>query len=216
MKLFKTIITILFLYSCGDDGPRCPGDIILPITIDEYKSIYAIGDTITISSKFYKLIYDKKTDKMYDASKYSILPIINFFKLDTTYEYSTDSYINKYCIFIKQKGSNLNAESSRKGSAIIGEYSLENDSLNFVCKLKLVQEGYFWIKIQSLTSGDSHLQNNYQFNCRGREINFKLESPNIDNIDLMKLLRNKGSNTFILSDSIQWFYNYAGYCLEVR
>lgn len=212
--LFSLVLTVTI--SCRDDGSKCPGDILLPINISPYKSYYTLGDTIIIRSIFHKLIFDEKTDKLYDASKYNFRPAISFLSLDNTTESNVLSQVNQYSYFIENESSKMNVFYPGNESAIVGDYSLENDSLYFVIKLKLRKSGYFWIKTESITSGDSHLQNNYQFNCKGREINFTLDFPIESTIHLMQKFRLIKSNDWILSDSINRFYNYAGYCFEVR
>ncbi len=216
MKSLFAFIIIITLISCGDNGPNCPGDILLPINISPNKLFYNLGDTITISSKFHKLLYDQKTDKYYDASNYKFRPSISFLALDISDEKNVLSQVNEYCDFIKLDSSKMNVFYPGIESAIVGDYTLSKDSLGFVIKLKLKKSGYFWLKIESLTSGDSHLQNNYQFNCRGRYIDFDLVAPKESGIYLLHKFRFIQSNDWILSDSIHRFYNHAGYCFEVR
>lgn len=215
MKSLFVLILIINLLSCGDDGPNCPGDIVLPISILPKATIYNIGDTITVFSKIYKLIYDQKTEKLYDASSYRFAPIISFYDLDSSIEYN-GSQMALYCDYIMKDSSKMYIISSERESAIVGEYSLENDSLYFIINLKLKKKGYYWLHFESLSSGDSHLQNNYKFNCRGREITFNLEFSGDGNIELMQKFRSRKPNDFFLADSISRFYNHAGYCFEVR
>ena len=216
MKLFFLFIIILNLFSCGDDGPNCPGDMVLPVNINPYKEVYEIGDTIIVTSRFHKLIYDLKTEKLFDASKYNFSPKIEFHSLDSANGPYEGSQIEKYTDYLNQDISTLKYFYIEKSTAIAGEYEVRNDSIYFKVKLKLKKTGNFWIRISSLSTGDSHLQNNYKFNCRGRYINFELESPKENNIGLMQKFRSIYPNDYYLSDSIHRFYNHAGYCFEVR
>lgn len=216
MKFLIVFFLIINIISCGDDGPNCPGDMSLSIEISPYKPYYNIGDTITISSKFYKLIYDKKTDKFYNASTYNFAPIISLTSLDNAETNRLGSQVVQYSDFIKNKDSNMNIIYAGVENAIAGDYRVESDSLNFQINLKLNKAGYFRLEIESLSTGDGHLQNNYHFGCRGRQITFYLMSPKESNIHLMQNLRSIYPNDYILSDSIHRFYNRAGYCFEVR
>jgi hypothetical protein len=216
MKQIITLIVIISFCSCGDDGPNCPGDICIPVEISPYKSYYNIGDTITFLSIFNKLIYDAKTDKFYNASKYNFGPIISVFCLDSIKKYGYMSQVNLFCDFIKQVDSKMYVDSLENRTIIVGDYLLEEDSLGIVFKLKLVKSGFYWISTESYTTGDGHLQNNYQFNCRGRYINFYLKSPMENNIQFMQKFRNIYPNDYYLSDSINRFFHHAGYCFEVR
>ena len=216
MKNCIILFFVILFFSCGDDGPNCPGDIKLPVTISPYKLHYNIGDTITISSKFHKLLYDQKTEKFYDASKYNIGPLVSLISLDNTETNLLGSQVIQNSKFIKLDSSKMYLSYSGKENAITGEYDILHDSLMFKIILILNKNGNFWFKTESLTSGDSHLQNNYQFNCRGRLIFFNLESPKENNIFLMEKYRSIYPNDYYLSDSINRFYNYAGYCFEVR
>ena len=216
MKNCIILFFVILFFSCGDDGPNCPGDMTLPVSIYPYKPYYNIGDTITISSKFHKLLYDQKTEKYYDASDYKFSPNIGFESIDSMYGPFEGSQIKKFTNFIKSNNVNINYLYVKGESSLVGEYSLLNDSIEIEVKLVLQKVGNFWIKISSLSSGDSHLQNNYQFNCRGRLIFFNLESPKENNIYLMEKYRSIYPNDYYLSDSINRFYNHAGYCFEVR
>jgi len=216
MKSLIAVILIGFLFSCGDDGPNCPGDINLPVEITPFKLFYKIGDTIKISSKFYKLVYDYKTDEFYDATNYKFTPIIYMNTLDSAEEYNWKSKINEICTFVNNSHYNMNIEFSNDQGAVVGEYILFKDSLEFEVELILKTNGYFSFRVGSLSSGDGHLQNNYIFNCRGRKIIFNLVYPVGNNFQLLQKFRTKERNEWILSDSINRFYNHAGYCFEVR
>ena len=211
-------ILILSFSSCIFDGPNCPGDMTLPVSINPYKPYYNIGDTITISSKFHKLLYDQKTEKFYDASKYTFTPIIKLQALDSANVPYRGSQIAVFSEFIPDdslKFSILLYNNPEKSSVILGEFCLVGDSIKLEIKLKLLEKGNYWLFIGSLTSGNSKLQGNYMDNCRGREILFNLLSPD-NNIELMRKYRFIDPNYSVLSDSITKFYNRASYCFEVR
>ncbi len=216
MNSFVKFIFIFLLISCGDDGPNCPGDMFLPINIGPYKPYYNLGDKIVISSKFNKLLFDEKTNRFYDVSNYKFVPLISMNTLDSANDYNWKSKINEICFFIGQDKYNMKQLSSGDESAIVGEYNFLNDTLEFEVKLILNHSGYFALSTESLSSGDGRLQNNYKFNCRGQEIKFELLLPNNNNIQLMQQFRSKERNNWILSDSINRYFNYAGYCFEVR
>lgn len=110
----------------------------------------------------------------------------------------------------------MNIVFSNDQGAVVGEYNLVKDSLEFEVELVLKTNGYFSFRIGSLSSGDGHLQNNYMFNCRGRKIIFNPVYPLKNNFQFLQKFRNKERNDWILSDSINRFINYAGYCFEVR
>lgn len=212
MKLFFLFIIILNLFSCGDDGRNCPGDIKLPIEIVPYNLFYSVGDTITLTSKFHKLIHDNKTDNFYDASFYRFSPYVQLFALDSSVEYNSYSRIKELAnYFINSEGNKFNVSLGE----LVGEYRLIGDTLDINIKLIFLRKGFMMLRFGSLSSGDSQLQNNYQFNCRGRDINFSLESSN-NNIEILQKFRSNERNSWILSDSINRFYNHAGYCFEVR
>ena len=206
-------ILILSFSSCIFDGPNCPGDMTLPVSINPYKPYYNIGDTITISSKFHKLLYDQKTEKFYDASGYKFSPFVQLFAVDSSTEYNSYSRINELALYYNSFGDSIFKESLGE---LVGEYRLLGDTLNVNIKIICIKKGYMMFRIGSLSSGDGHLQNNYQFNCRGREINFHLKFPENNNIQLLQKFRSNERNNWILSDSVNRFYNYAGYCFEVR
>lgn len=214
--LFKIFIIGFMIFSCGDDGSNCPGEIVLPISICPHRSYYNIGDTILITSKFNKLIFDKKTDRFYDASNFNFGPLASFYSLDNAETNLLGSQVMKYCNLINMENIKMNIINTGNQNAISVNYNLADDSIYFQIKLEVKKIGYFWLKFESLTSGDSHLQNNHQFNCRGREIKFNLETPIENNIEIMQKFRPIYPNDYFLSDSINRFYNYAGYCFEVR
>ncbi|MBK8153929.1 MAG: hypothetical protein IPK61_13420 [Saprospiraceae bacterium] len=100
--------------------------------------------------------------------------------------------------------------------ALFGEYRLFMDTLSINVKLILIKKGFRMLRFGSLSTGDGHLQNNYDFNCNGREITSRISEPNKNNIQLLQNFRTNKRNNWILSDSINRFYNRAGYCFEVR
>lgn len=215
MQQFIKIIIIIILSSCGDDGPNCPGDMILPIEISPYKFFYTIGDTITISSKFHKLIFDKKTDKFNDASLIRFSPFISLSQIDSSF---IDNYsrIKDFCEILEKTSDNFKTIQLSKESVLVGEYILNKDSLFFIASLKLKAKGFFWINLQSLSSGDSYSQGNHQFNCRGRIIEFNLSFPSVNNIQFFNIFNSDETNRRIIMDSSSVFLNHAGYCFEVR
>ncbi|MFN8279146.1 MAG: hypothetical protein U0V49_02580 [Saprospiraceae bacterium] len=216
MRYFPLSIILVLLYSCGDDGPNCPGDISLPVEISPFKPYYSIGDTVTISSKFYALIYDQKTEKFYNSINYRFTPIIYLNTIDSSDEYNWKSKVHELSTFIQQSNEGMNLIVSAEQGVITGEYNLAKDSLYLSVQLILKSAGLMSLRIGSLTSGDSHLQNNYHFGCRGREITFCLKSPAEDNIKLLQQHRSNERNNWILADSIGRFKQYAGYCFEVK
>lgn len=209
-------MVLLNVISCGDDGPNCPGNISLPLWVSPYKPYYSIGDTIIISSRFHKLIYDSKTEKYYDASTYKFSPTVSIEYIDSANIPFKGSQIENIADYMKEDNSGMNYLRVENRSSIAGEYGLRQDTINFSIRLRLKVPGAFWISTSSLSSGDSHLQNNFYFGCRGRQITFYLMSPKESNIYLMQNLRSIYPNDYILSDSIHRFYNRAGYCFEVR
>ena len=92
---FIILIFGLIIFSSGDDGSNCPGDITLPLKISPDLSYFKKGDTILISSKINNLIFDKKTDKSYDASNYKFTPFIQLCTIDSPREYNEKSKINE-------------------------------------------------------------------------------------------------------------------------
>lgn len=214
--IFKILIKfyiLVLLSSCGDNGSNCPGDMKLPIEIIPYKLFFNIGDTITLSSKFHKLIYDQKTDKYYDATNYKFSPFIQLFTLDSSAEYNSYSRINELAVYNSNFGCGAFKESLGE---LVGEYQLIGDTFNLNINLVCIKNGNRMLRFGSLSSGDGHLQNNYKFNCRGRKINFYLAFPKVNNIQLLQQFRSNERNDWILSDPINRFINYAGYCFEVR
>ena len=213
MKILPIYLIILSFSSCIFDGPNCPGDITLPVTISPYKSYYSIGDTICITSKFHKMIYDLKTEKFYDASNYRFSPYIELFTIDSSSEYNSYSKINELALYHIPENNSIFEIAL---GALFGEYRLFMDTLSINVKLILIKKGFRMLRFGSLSTGDGHLQNNYDFNCNGREIISRISEPNKNNIQLLQNFRTNTRNNWILSDSINRFYNRAGYCFEVR
>ena len=210
---------ILSFSSCIFDGPNCPGDIKLPVTISPYKPYYNIGDTITISSKFHKLLYDQKTEKFYDASGYRFSPSVDLSALDSAnipYRGTQFAHYAELIVDDSLKFDLRSFSSSENSSYLVGEYSIDRDSMFFEIKFKLNRKANLWLAIESISSRNCSLQRNCMFNCRpGREILFNLSSPD-NNIELMRKYRFIDPNYSVLSDSITKFYNRASYCFEVR
>ena len=213
MKNRIILFFVILFFSCGDDGPNCPGDITLPVSINPYKPYYNVGDTISISSKFHKLLYDQKTEKYYDASGYRFSPYIELFTIDSSSEYNSYSKINELAIYHIPENNSIFEIAL---GALFGEYRLFMDTLSINVKLILIKKGFRMLRFGSLSTGDGHLQNNYDFNCNGREITSRISEPNKNNIQLLQNFRTNKRNNWILSDSINRFYNRAGYCFEVR
>lgn len=214
--LIKTIVLIIISSSCGDDGPKCPEEHLLPISISPSNDFYHIEDTIHISSVVYKKLYDNKTDLYYDASSYKLSPYLSIYSLNDQSKNLKGSQVNDYVKFVENSNENFKVINNLNESFVSGEYILMNDSLRFEIKLVLKEKGFYWFWFESLTSGDGHLQNNYQFNCRGRKINFILNGPEDGKIYLMQRFRSLKPNEQILSDSVNYFIKKAGYCFEVR
>ncbi|MBK8153925.1 MAG: hypothetical protein IPK61_13400 [Saprospiraceae bacterium] len=215
MKYIFISIFLINIISCGDDGPNCPGDMTLPVSINPYKPYYNIGDTITISSKFHKLLYDQKTEKYYDASGYRFSPIIELSSLDSMYGTFEGSQIQKFTYFIMCDSLGLDYIYTNNKSALAGEYSLIKDSIEIEVKLVLQKVGNFWIKISSLSSVTAIYRITICL-IVGVDLSFNLESPKENNIHLMEKYRSIYPNEYYLSDSINRFYNHAGYCFQVR
>ncbi len=139
MKNRIILFFVILFFSCGDDGSSCPGDMTLPVTISPYKPYYNIGDTITISSKFHKLIYDQKTEKFYDASGYRFSPIIVLSALDSANIPYRGTQFAHYAELIVDDSLKfeLNSFSRPENSSYLnGEYSIHRDSIFFEIKLK--------------------------------------------------------------------------------
>ena len=219
MKNCIILFFVILFFSCGDDGPNCPGDMTLPVSIYPYKPYYNIGDTITISSKFHKLLYDQKTEKFYNASDYRFSPIIELSALDSANIPYRGTQFAHYAGLIVDDSLKFGLSSFSRpenSSYLNGEYSIDGDSIYFDIKFKLNRKANLWLYIESGYSRNCSLQRNCIFNCRpGREILFNLSSPD-NNIELMRKYRFIDPNYSVLSDSITKFYNRASYCFEVR
>ena len=219
MKNCIILFFVILFFSCGDDGPNCPGDMTLPVSIYPYKPYYNIGDTITISSKFHKLLYDQKTEKFYNASDYRFSPIIELSALDSANIPYRGTQFAHYAELIVDDSLKFGLSSFSRpenSSYLNGEYSIDGDSIYFDIKFKLNRKANLWLYIESGYSRNCSLQRNCMFNCRpGREILFNLSSPD-NNIELMRKYRFIDPNYSVLSDSITKFYNRASYCFEVR
>ncbi|MBK8153926.1 MAG: hypothetical protein IPK61_13405 [Saprospiraceae bacterium] len=217
-KLYHSVHFNIIIFILYFDGPNCPGDMTLPVSINPYKPIIISETRLPSpqSSTSYCMI--KKTEKFYDASKYTFTPIIKLQALDSANVPYRGSQIAVFSEFIPDdslKFSILLYNNPEKSSVILGEFCLVGDSIKLEIKLKLLEKGNYWLFIGSLTSGNSKLQGNYMDNCRGREILFNLLSPD-NNIELMRKYRFIDPNYSVLSDSITKFYNRASYCFEVR
>ncbi|MBK8153928.1 MAG: hypothetical protein IPK61_13415 [Saprospiraceae bacterium] len=137
MKNRIILFFVILFFSCGDDGPNCPGDITLPVSINPYKPYYNVGDTISISSKFHKLLYDQKTEKYYDASGYRFSPYIELFTIDSSSEYNSYSKINELAIYHIPENNSIFEIAL---GALFGEYRLFMDTLSINVKLILIKK----------------------------------------------------------------------------
>ena len=84
---FTTYIGFFCFSSCKKD--ECPSLFEIPIEISPKKLEYHIGDTITLTSKFYKMVYENVTKKTYIMGEIRWKPVCAIHRIDSILAYGS-------------------------------------------------------------------------------------------------------------------------------
>ncbi len=98
--LLFTILSIFAIGCCSDDSSdfeeNCPYDLAfaghyirIPIAISPHKSVYSIGDTISISTVFSDSIYDLGTQQTFEIKNFPFQPTSLLYRFDGGAEHSS-------------------------------------------------------------------------------------------------------------------------------
>ena len=135
---------LLSCNGCGDDD--CFYKYVIPVSITPEDGILKVGDTITIVSKFPRMIRAHKWQSndiisSVDVGNVKFCPGTGVNTIDSVGY--TDYFLHKYFDFIEDPKYNYNWVFFEEGSSLFGEYLFENDSFKLEIKLIAKAPGYF-------------------------------------------------------------------------
>jgi len=221
MKYIINIINLIIvvnLISCGKTETKdCPQEFILPSAqFLPFDSIYNIGDTISIVSKFYKNLTEKTFGKTYSMDNIIFTGALGVFKIDTsTFSGYTNLNTSKYINIISCTDTNYSWYTYSTGETSIDfTYPLIKDSFNITINITPKRAGVFIIAF----GGGQHNSNQY-FKGKCDDIDFDayffLNEGTDNNISLLKQSPLEHYNTWILQNPHDRFYKKRYFAYKV-
>jgi len=210
-KVVIYYLLILFI-SCSTDD--CPTKFQIPAYIQPLISNYKIGDTLTINSKFYKVLQEANLNEEFNFEKHPPRVACGIYKIDT--QHLTDiSIINKYIQFIYNDSILANIKYLSGGQNVItGVFNYNKDSFYTEIKIKLNTLGIYLINF-----GSDNYDEPFPGQCKFHEIYdiFTMMNNNRENNNLEFLKESPDSfySQWMLEDPVNRFHRFGGYCFKV-
>lgn len=126
----------LFLTACRDK--ECPTLFYIPFETFPYQRTYKVGDTITVRSRFHKMVdgFDSANKKLgtYDMSGIKWRPLFDIVNIDSVTQYFC---LNKQIdVYIPSTFSKLKLKQYSLGYYVAGDFNFENE--HFELELKFI------------------------------------------------------------------------------
>lgn len=197
---------------CNPDN--CPREFEIPVNLSPANTVYKIGDTIELYSKFSKYLKEIKLNEYYNFEKTNVYIGIQCFKIDTLNN-SRQSVFGNYMDYFIDDSIMLYAghAGSQGGDIIVGNCNLKNDS--FYTKLKIFTSH---TGIYCLLFGTNNYDQKFPGQCSWNDvydIQSKMNGGGKNNVDFLKEAKDSFYINWMLADSIDRFHNLGGYCFKV-
>lgn len=154
IKLICVILT-LNLTNCCKDVKNCPRFFTLPVTITPARSVFNLGDTITIISEFNDQLIGLNIEETpigtFDMKGIKWKPRIRIFKIDTLIT-ERDDHVSKIADNFYYDVSNTLFEYkvySFGDEALVGEYVEQDNEFSFAIKITTQRKGIYYIEFDS-------------------------------------------------------------------
>lgn len=216
--LFSTcLFSVIIILGCVKSRNNCPKLFEIPSSVSPYSEEYNIGDTITITSKFSKYVYEKLLSEYFDMSGINWHLSTGIHNMDTL-EGELTYVTGKHFDFIYNSTYDYDLSYLSDGSSYLsGEPNMVNDSFQLEVELVAKVPGLFYITHASIiqvlgidedfegkcAKNDDHLV--YTVMNEGRD----------NNIHLLSESNNPHFNTWIPQKPEERFDREGGYCFRV-
>ena len=217
MKKYLIFFIIIICFSSCIQNEECNivdgYQFVIPATLSPSVDSFKIGDTISISSIFPDLVYERKTDQNYLLNDFKFFPATAISKIDETisidalkaFELIIDDSID-YGLTTFSDGLEL----------LTGEYLYTNNTYSLEFKIIPTQPGlYFLEQAVSMRLSPNQSFDNKCSNVQldGGEVNLNGEDDN--NIDFLSRSPDEHYNYWVLLKPEERFYQFGGYVFYV-
>ena len=139
------IVLALFCSSCIKKECRLAGfpEFELPVTLSPALDTFKIGDTMSISSIFEDVVYERESEQWYRLENINFFPETAVFRIDTLDV--LDSFSEFDVIIPDQYDYYLFQYPSSGRKALIGEYNYENNTYSLEYQLVPKKKGLFYL-----------------------------------------------------------------------
>ena len=165
--ILLTAIIVLSTTSCiKHEQKPCPTDFRVFGEVSPYDSLYHIGDTLTLRTDYYYMVFEKNTKSYYDFKNIlNIEAVLNILKIDTVCD-NTYSKVTDFVDIIPNNSYNYYIQTYSTGNnTLFSNIILDNDTfhndVNIVFKKKglfLLGFGAFSIENKSEFAGKCSLE----------------------------------------------------------
>ena len=211
-----SLVTLLIFSSCRKPE-ACPEEFKLPSAwLYPYDSVYHIGDTINISSKFSKFVYEKNTESTYNMENIIWTAGLGAFRIDTgTVEDASNTNTKEYFEIVNCTDPNSYWFTYSGGATSLElTYKLENDSFNVAFSMIPKRKGILLIAF-----GGGVYESNQEFDGKCKNVTFSGGTPfnegKDNNIYLLKKSPIEHYNTWILQKPEERFYEHRYFALRI-
>jgi len=183
--------------------------------VTPYSETYNVGDTITISSKFHKEVYDKNTQEYYDVTGVEWGMGTGIHRIDTML--NIQYYTQEYFSFAADSDYDYSWSYFSSGASYLaGEFNFQNDSFDLEIKLIAMHPGIFHM-VHTSTLVDINNDQDFEGKCRltGFEGHTKMNEGRDNNIHLMAESPEPHYREWILEKPEERFHKEGGYCFRV-
>ena len=145
MKYVIFSMSLMLFFSCQDDCSIIGTyQFEIPATLSPAKSIFNIGDTITVTSTFSDKVYDKTTERTYSLENYKFYPKTKFSRLDTTGIDTLEMVTTDHFEIIVGSEYEYNFRISNSGGALLeGQFNYENNVYDLQYKIVVKKPGLY-------------------------------------------------------------------------
>lgn len=217
MKYYFLAFTAIVLLSSSCLRKECrdiPGgyEFEIPVTLAPAKDTFRIGDTISISSIFDDMVFERKTQQEYLLEDWNFFPITDIHKIDTA------PYQNGMPFFDVIVSDTMDYEQfmfSDGWSSLTGTYSYDSNIYNLFYKVVPRNSGLYCIYQASAQSVDDN--QGFPGKCSGisSRTAVVLNNNTDNNIEFLSESPDTFISEWIPSRPMDRFYNSGGYCFYV-
>ena len=211
------IVLALFCSSCIKKECRLAGfpEFELPVTLSPALDTFKIGDTMSISSIFEDVVYERESEQWYRLENINFFPETAVFRIDTLDV--LDSFSEFDVIIPDQYDYYLFQYPSSGRKALIGEYNYENNTYSLEYQLVPKKKGLYcfgqWSSLSVLGEGQE-----FEGQCCKKKIIYtycKVNDGGDNNVEFLEYSPDPDYNTWTLQEPEERFHSLGGYCFYV-